>query len=90
MERSRQEAAGVKLNLFSPLPPMRSDIARLTVHMTPHLARAAEVVIWSSEREWQFEPPPGVTVRHYDLQRPPWREINDAYATLYKIVNDPR
>jgi glycosyltransferase involved in cell wall biosynthesis len=80
----------VKLNLFSPLPPLRSDIARLTVHMAPHLARAAEVVIWSSEREWQFEPPSGVSVRHYDLQRPPWREINQADATFYQMGNDPR
>ena len=69
---------------------MRSDIARLTVHMAPHLARAAEVVIWSSEREWQFAPPSGVTVRPYDLQRPPWREINQADATFYQMGNDPR
>jgi len=80
----------VKLNLFSPLPPLRSDIARLTVHMAPHLARAAEVVIWSSEREWKFEPPSGANVRHYDLQRPPWREINQADATFYQMGNDPR
>jgi glycosyltransferase involved in cell wall biosynthesis len=90
VERSRKEAAGVKLNLFSPLPPLRSDIARLTVHMAPHLARAADVVIWSSEREWQFEPRSRVTVRHYDSQRPPWREINQADATFYQMGNDPR
>jgi len=80
----------VKLNLFSPLPPTRSDIARLTVHMAPRLARGAEVAIWSSEREWKFDPPSGVTVRHYDLQRPPWREINQADATFYQMGNDPR
>jgi glycosyltransferase involved in cell wall biosynthesis len=90
VERSREEVAGVKLNLFSPLPPTRSDIARLTVHMAPHLARAAELVIWSSEREWKFEPASGVTVRHYDLQRPPWREINQADATFCQMGNDPR
>jgi len=80
----------VKLNFFSPLPPTRSDIARLTVHMLPHLAREAEVTVWSSEPEWKFEPPNGVTVRHYDLQRPPWREINQADATFYQMGNDPR
>jgi glycosyltransferase involved in cell wall biosynthesis len=80
----------VKLNLFSPLPPTRSDIARLTVHMSPHLAREAELIIWSSEPEWEFKPPGGVTVRHYELQRPPWREINQADATFYQMGNDPR
>lgn len=58
--------------------------------MAPHLARAAEVVIWSSDRESKFEPPSGVTVRHYDFQRPPWREINQADATFYQMGNDPR
>jgi glycosyltransferase involved in cell wall biosynthesis len=80
----------VKLNLFSPLPPTRSDIARLTVHMLPHLAREAEVTVWCSEPEWKCEPPRGVTVRHYEWQRPPWREINQADATFYQMGNDPR
>jgi glycosyltransferase involved in cell wall biosynthesis len=80
----------VKLNLFSPLPPTRSAIAQLTVHMVPHLAGVAEIVIWSSEHEWNFKPPSGVTVRHYDFQRPPWREINQADATFYQMGNDPR
>jgi glycosyltransferase involved in cell wall biosynthesis len=80
----------VKLNFFSPLPPMRSDIARLTVHMLPHLAREAEIVVWSSEPEWKCEPPSGVMIRHYDLQHPPWREINQADATFYQMGNDPR
>jgi glycosyltransferase involved in cell wall biosynthesis len=80
----------VKLNLFSPLPPTRSDIARLTVHMLPHLVREAKIVVWCSEPEWKLEPPGGVTVRQYDWQRPPWREINQADATFYQMGNDPR
>jgi glycosyltransferase involved in cell wall biosynthesis len=80
----------VKLNLFSPLPPTRSDIARLTVHMLPHLAREAEVTLWCSDAEWNLEPPSGATVRHYDWQGPPWREINQADATFYQMGNDPR
>lgn len=80
----------MKLNLFSPLPPTRSDIARLTVHMLPHLAREAEITVWCSEPEWKCDPPRGATVRHYDWRRPPWREINQADATFYQMGNDPR
>lgn len=80
----------MKLNLFSPLPPTRSDIARLSVHMLPRLAREAEVTVWCSDPEWQLETPTGTTVRHYDWQRPPWREINQADATFYQMGNDPR
>ena len=80
----------MKLNLFSPLPPLRSDIARLTVHMLPHLAEKAEVTVWTNESSWEFEPPAGVTVRHYDAHHPPWREINQADTTFYQMGNDPR
>ncbi len=80
----------MKLNFFSPLPPTRSAIARLMVDLLPHLAREAEIVAWSSDAEWQLEPPAGVTVRHYELPRPPWREINQADATFYQMGNDPR
>jgi glycosyltransferase involved in cell wall biosynthesis len=90
VERSREEIAGVKLNLFSPLPPTRSGIARLSVHMLPHLARKADVTVWASEPSWEFEPPAGVTVRHYDVRHPPSREINQADATFYQMGNDPR
>ena len=80
----------MRLNLFSPLPPLRSDIARLTVNLLPHLAREAEVIVWTNESKWELEPPDGVTVRHYDLHHPPWREINAADATFYQMGNDPR
>jgi glycosyltransferase involved in cell wall biosynthesis len=90
VERGRKEVAGVKLNIFSPLPPTRSDIARLTVHLLPHLAREAEVIVWSSQPTWEFEPPSGVTIRHYETAPPPWREINQADATFYQMGNDPR
>ena len=80
----------MRLNLFSPLPPLRSDIARLTVNMLPHLAREAEIVVWSSERKWELNSVAGVTVRHYDPHHPPWREINQADATFYQMGNDPR
>ena len=43
--------ARLKLNLFSPLPPLRSEIANHTLHVLPPLgelaARAAEFETWS-------------------------------------------
>ncbi|MFL6589237.1 MAG: glycosyltransferase [Chthoniobacterales bacterium] len=80
----------MKLNLFSPLPPTRSDIARLTTNLLPLLAAKAEVVVWSSEAKWEFEPPSGVSIRHYEVKHPPWREISDADVTFYQMGNDPR
>lgn len=80
----------MKLNLFSPLPPKRSDIARLTANLLPLLAAEAEVTVWSSEPNWELDPPRGVTLRHYDVRHPPWREISQGDATFYQMGNDPR
>ena len=80
----------MKLNLFSPLPPTRSEIARQATNLLPLLAQKAEVVVWSSERHWHPEAEAHATVRFYDAGHPPWREINEADATFYQIGNDPR
>jgi glycosyltransferase involved in cell wall biosynthesis len=80
----------VKLNLFSPLPPTRSDIARVTTNLLPLLAETAEIVVWSSEPKWDPAPEAHATVRYYDAHRPPWREISEADATFYQMGNDPR
>lgn len=80
----------MKINLFSPLPPTRSEIARATANLLPLLSAEAEVVLWSSEPKWDLELPKGATVRPYDGKRPPWREINDADVTFYQMGNDPR
>lgn len=80
----------MKLNLFSPLPPTRSDIARVTTNLLPGLAEKAEIIVWSSEPKWDPVANTHATVRHYDVNRPPWREISEADATFYQMGNDPR
>jgi glycosyltransferase involved in cell wall biosynthesis len=80
----------VKLNLFSPLPPTRSEIARLTTNLLPLLTQKAEVVVWSSEAKWEPAAETHATVRPYDVTHPPWREISEADVTFYQMGNDPR
>ena len=80
----------MKINLFSPLPPTRSEIARQTANLLPLLAQKAEVVVWSSEPQWLPAAERHATVRPYDPARPPWREISQADVTFYQMGNDPR
>jgi glycosyltransferase involved in cell wall biosynthesis len=80
----------MKLNLFSPLPPLRSDIARVTANLLPLLAQEADVVVWSSDAKWDPAAEAHATVRPYDVAHPPWREISEADATFYQMGNDPR
>lgn len=80
----------MKLNWFSPLPPTRSEIARQTTNLLPLLAQEAEVVVWSSETQWQLEAGSLATVRHYDANYPPWLQLSEADVTFYQMGNDPR
>ena len=80
----------MKLNFFSPLPPTRSEIARLTTNLLPLLAEKAEVIVWSSEPQWDPAAESRATVRHYEASRPPWRAISEADVTFYQMGNDPR
>ena len=90
MELGRKGVARVKINFFSPLPPTRSEIARLTTNLLPLLAENAELVVWSSEPQWDPRAEIHATVRHYDAGHPPWRTINEADVTFYQMGNDPR
>lgn len=80
----------MKINWFSPLPPARSDIARVTRGLLPLLAEEAEIVIWSSSPEWNREIEEFGEVHYYDPNKLPWRKINEADATIYLIGNDPQ
>jgi glycosyltransferase involved in cell wall biosynthesis len=80
----------MKINFFSPLPPTRSEIARLTTNLLPLLTRKAEVVVWSSEAKWEPSAETHAAVRPYDVAHPPWRDINEADVTFYQMGNDPR
>ncbi len=90
MAGGRAPTLDVKINLFSPLPPTRSEIARQTANLLPLLAQKAEVVVWSSEPQWLPAAEQHAVVRHYDANHPPWREISQADVTFYQMGNDPR
>jgi glycosyltransferase involved in cell wall biosynthesis len=88
--RSGEAFAVVKLNLFSPLPPLRSDIARVTTNLLPLLGKRAEIVVWSSDPKWDPVVDSLATIRPYDVAHPPWRDISEADVTFYQMGNDPR
>jgi glycosyltransferase involved in cell wall biosynthesis len=78
----------LKLNVFSPLPPLRSEIANHTAHVLPPLGRMAEVTVWTSQESWDPVEAEGVRVRRYRPDAVPWGELNDADATFFNIGNN--
>lgn len=80
--------ARLRLNLFSPLPPARSEIANHTAHVLPPLGRLADVTVWTSQEDWGRVEAEGVRVRRYRPDAAPWGDINAAHATFFNIGNN--
>jgi glycosyltransferase involved in cell wall biosynthesis len=78
----------LKLNVFSPLPPLRTDIANHTTYILPPLGRLADVTVWTSQEDWGAAEAEGVRVRRFRPDAVPWSELNDAAATFFNIGNN--
>jgi glycosyltransferase involved in cell wall biosynthesis len=80
--------ARLKLNVFSPLPPLRTDIANHTAYVLPPLGRMADVTVWTTQESWSIGEVEGVRVRRYRPEAASWSELNDAAATFFNIGNN--
>src|SRR5262249_47603326 len=83
------EAAGMRLNWFSPLPPTPSGIAEYTAQLLPFLAERASVVLWSDRDEWDRALEEHARVRYYHPEHPPWAELNRADLSVFHTGNSP-
>jgi glycosyltransferase involved in cell wall biosynthesis len=76
-----------RLNLFSPLPPLRSDVGNHTLIVARALRDLADVTLWTP----QAEPPEfhlDVPVVCYDPASLDWTRLNRADANIYNIGNN--
>ena len=76
-----------RLNLFSPLPPLLSDVGNHTLLVARALSELAEVTLWTP----QTEPPEvalDVPVICFDPAAMDWPRFNQADAQIYNIGNN--
>jgi glycosyltransferase involved in cell wall biosynthesis len=78
----------MKINWFSPLPPLRTDIAHFTARVLPALSQQAKVTLWSDVDGWDQNLERFAEVRRYDPERIDLRELNLADATFYNLGNN--
>ncbi len=75
-----------RLNLFTPVPPQRSEIANHSLVVAEALSEVAEVTLWTAQRE----PPQvrlDVPVVRFDPAAMDWPRLNQAHANVYNIGN---
>jgi glycosyltransferase involved in cell wall biosynthesis len=78
----------MKINWFSPLPPLRTGIAQVTLRVIPALSELAKVTLWSDSDRWDRDIERFAEVRRYNPERIDFRELNRADATFYNLGNN--
>lgn len=79
----------MKINWFSPLPPLATDIAHYTARTLPVLRARAEVIVWTDQAAWDFPGQEAVEIRRYQPGEMRWAELNRADMTVYHLGNNP-
>jgi glycosyltransferase involved in cell wall biosynthesis len=79
----------LKVNWFSPLPPVRSGIAHYAMQVLPLLAERHEVTLWTDQDQVAPEVHQIARVARYDPAAPPWRELNNSTISIYHLGNHP-
>jgi glycosyltransferase involved in cell wall biosynthesis len=79
--------ARLKLNIFSPLPPVRSEIANVTRMIAAALQPMADVTLWTAQTEAPDLPEP-IPVVQFEPSKMPWAKLQDADLNIYNIGNN--
>lgn len=80
--------ARLTVDVFTPLPPLRTDIANMSRAVLRELAGMAELRAWTPQAEWAPALDGEFEVRRFDPDRPPVRELNRADLTIYNLGNN--
>lgn len=80
----------MKINWFSPLPPLLTGIADHTARILPHLSAISEVTLWTDQEDWDKGLERYAAVRHYTPQDIDWVELNRGDIAVYNIGNNTK
>lgn len=80
--------ARLKINFFSPLPPLPTEIANHTATVAPEIAARADLCLWTTQESWDAARLPGITVRRYVPGTTRYRELHQADANFYNLGNN--
>ena len=80
----------MRINYFSPLPELRTEIANMSATILPELGTIAEVRAWTPQAEWRADRAQNYDIRRFDPEALPMRELNWGDVSIYNIGNDAR
>ncbi len=78
----------LKLNWFSPLPPLNTGIGHYSARILPALSAVADVTLWTVQDKWDKALEQYAAVRRWKPSAIPWRVFNGADLSCYQIGNN--
>jgi glycosyltransferase involved in cell wall biosynthesis len=79
--------ARLKFNIFSPLPPVRSEIANVTRLVAQALRPMADITLWTAQSQKPVLDGPEAVMR-FEPDRVPWAKLQEADLNIYNIGNN--
>ena len=80
-------SARLKLNFFSPLPPVLSNIANYTSHVVAELQSLADVTVWTAQPQTP-EFGDSVAIQRFTPNDIPWKRLQQADLNIYNLGNN--
>ncbi len=80
-------SARLKINFFTPLPPLRTSIADHSARLLDALAEIADVAVWTDQATWDEIGIAGVTVHRFDSETDP-ACFHTADMNFYNLGNN--
>ena len=80
----------MRINVFTPLPDARTEIANVSHAMLSELSQMADVHAWTDQQQWRQASRSGYAVHRFDPFTIDWRELNRADITFFNIGNNAR
>ena len=78
------------IDIFSPLPPLPTEIANHTVSVVQALAHLAKVRVWTDQPGPIELDLPGIEIHRFDPAALPSRKLNQADATFFNLGNNAK
>ena len=78
----------MKINWFSPVPPVRSVIAQYTMSVVRELSNKCEIILWLSQDYWEKSLEDICVIKKFEINSIQWSELNSAEFSIFNIGND--
>lgn len=78
----------MKINWFSPIPPVKTPVAEYTTQVLSHLTKKAQVTVWTPQEQWDKKLEKQAEIRPFTPATVAWNVLRQADINFYNLGNN--